>query len=276
MIARRRETVLAHVVLVVASIIALYPLVSIALLAVSPPDDRPTGLELPSSLYFGNFSEAWSRGHIASALLSSAIVTGVVVSVSVCCSLLAGYAFGTMRFPLRKLLFGVLLIGLVLPFEAMIIPMYFSFRDLGLLNTRWAVILPQIGASVAFGSYWMRSYFQTAPRELIDAARMDGASSLRTLRSVLLPLAAPALTTLAALLFLFTWNDFLLALVMIPDNRSAQTAPLALSFFAGDERNQQPPVTAAAAILVALPVLIAYVALQRRFVRGMYAGAVKG
>jgi raffinose/stachyose/melibiose transport system permease protein len=272
----RRENVAAHLILVVASIVAIYPLLSILMLALSPPGERPTGLAMPSELYFGNFSAAWTRGHFASALLSSAIVTFAVVLTSVALSVVAGYAFGTMKFPGRDLLFGVLTIGLVLPFEAMIIPMYFKFRDVGLLNTYWAVILPQIGASVAFGTYWMRSYFKKAPKELIEAALVDGASRRRILRSVLLPLAAPAALTLGALLFLFTWNDFLLALVMLSENRDAQTAPLALSFFAGNKRNQEPAVTAAAAILVALPVLVAYVAMQRRFVRGLYAGAVKG
>lgn len=122
----------------------------------------------------------------------------------------------------------------------------------------------------------MRSFFASAPRELIDAARVDGATRLQTLSLVLLPLARPAILALATLMFLFAWNEFLLALVMVPTNADAQTAPLSLSFFAGNRRNFDAGVVAAAALIVALPVLIGYVILQRQFIRGIAEGAVKG
>ena len=265
-----------HAVLMVASAIALYPLMSILLLALNKPGERVSGFTVPSSISFDNFRTAWERGGFGSALVSSAVVATTVVVASVMLSLLAGYAFATMRFHGKNVLFIVLIAGLMLPYEALIIPLFFGFRDLGLVDSLWAVILPQIGFSVSFGTFWMRSAFEGQPQSMMEAARIDGAGTWANLWRVLVPVLRPATLSLAALLFLFAWNDFLLALVLIPQNQDAQTAPLALSFFAGQRRGGDPSVIAAAALIVALPVLIMYVLLQRRFVQGMTAGAEKG
>ena len=120
----------------------------------------------------------------------------------------------------------------------------------------------------------MRAFFRSSPRSLIEAARIDGATSFGVLRRVLLPQARPALMTLGTLVFVYTWNEFLLALVLIQDPEK-QTAPLGLSYFAGAARAGDPTKVAAASVLVAAPILVVYVFLQRHFIRGMLAGAVK-
>ncbi|GED89509.1 MULTISPECIES: carbohydrate ABC transporter permease [unclassified Streptomyces] len=275
MLTSRRQTVIGHAVLAVAAIAALYPFLSVVLLALSKPGTRQSGFTLPTSISFDNFSEAWSRGLFSQALLSSLIVAAAVVVGTIVLAVLAGYAFAAFPFPLKGLLLGLLLVGLVMPYEATVIPLYYQLRSWHLTNTYWALILPQIGLSLPFAVFWMRTFFVSTPPALREAAAVDGASRFRTLRSILLPMAAPAIGTLATLLFLFAWNEFLLALVLVPDDRSVQTAPLALSFFAGNRRNSNPGVTAAAAVIVALPVLISYIALQRRMISGMLAGAVK-
>ena len=117
--------------------------------------------------------------------------------------------------------------------------------------------------------------FEGVPTGLKDAATVDGAGRIRTLASVYLPISIGGIQTLATLLFLFTWNEFLMPLVLVSQNPEVQTAPLALSFFAGNTRNFEPTTTAAAAVLVALPILVFYVLLQRRFITGIAAGAVK-
>jgi raffinose/stachyose/melibiose transport system permease protein len=187
---------------------------------------------------------------------------------------LSGYAFGLMRFRGGTLLFYVFLLGLMVPMEAMIVPLYYDFRDLGLTDTYWGLILPQIGTSVAFGTFWMRAFFRGVPRSLVEAARIDGASSWFTLWRVLLPLARPAVLTMTVLLFMWTWNEFLLALVMVSDE-GLRTAPLGLSFFQG-RNTSDLTLLSAGSVLVALPVVVVYVFLQRHFIRGMLAGAVKG
>jgi raffinose/stachyose/melibiose transport system permease protein len=128
---------------------------------------------------------------------------------------------------------------------------------------------------VSFGTFWLRSFFTSVPSALVDAAKVDGANSWTTLWRVLFPQAKPALTVLLVLLFIFTWNEFLLALVMIQDV-SIRTAPLVLADFAGSQRGASNlPLTAAAALIVAAPVLAVYIALQRSFISGLLAGAVK-
>ena len=171
------------------------------------------------------------------------------------------------------MLFYVFLLGLVFPIEAMIVPLYFDLRDLGLTDTYWALILPQIGLSVAFGTFWMRAFFLSTPRSLVEAARIDGASSWTTLWRVLVPFGRPAILTMMVLVFMWTWNEFLLALVMV-SSENLRTAPLGLAFFQG-QHTSDLTLLAAGAVIVATPVVVVYVFLQRHFIRGMLTGAVK-
>jgi raffinose/stachyose/melibiose transport system permease protein len=162
----------------------------------------------------------------------------------------------------------------MVPEEAMVVPLYFDLRDLGLTDTYWALILPQIGMSVAFGSFWMRAFFSSAPRSIVEAARIDGASSWTTLWRVLVPFGRPAILTMMVLVFMWTWNEFLLALVMV-SSENLRTAPLGLAFFQG-QHTSDLTLLAAGAVIVATPVVVVYVLLQRHFIRGMLTGAVKG
>lgn len=271
----RLEQTIGHVILVIGAITALYPFLSVLLLAISPQSERITGFQIPTSPTFDNFVIAWTQGGFGQALLSSLIVAIFVVVLSLACSILGGYAFATMHFWGKGLLAAFLIIGLVLPYEGLIIPLYFQLNDIGLINTYWALILPQIATSVSLGVFWMRTVYANVPASLLDAAMIDGASRRVALLRVYLPISWPAVGTLATLLFLFTWNEFLMPLVLVPQNTEVQTAPLALSFFAGATRNFNASVTAAAAVIVALPILVLYVFLQRRFISGIAAGAVK-
>jgi raffinose/stachyose/melibiose transport system permease protein len=273
--AARREQLLSYAVLGVFSVIAFYPILSIVLLAMHQRSDLVTGFSLPDSLDFSTFSAAWEEGALGTGLRNSLIVAAAVSIVSAILSTLAGYAFGAMRFRGSDVLFYLLLVGLIFPYEATVIPLYYLFKDYGLTDSLWALILPQIGLSVPFGTFWMRAFFRSTPGALVEASRLDGASSLVTLWRVLLPQAWPAITTMLVLVFMWTWNEFLLALVMIQSDE-LRTAPLGLALFAGANRGSQDvTLTAAAAVIVALPVVIVYVFLQRSFIRGMFAGAVK-
>jgi raffinose/stachyose/melibiose transport system permease protein len=270
----RREQLLSYTILAVFAVVALYPIVTIVLLALHRRSDLVTGFSIPDHLSLNTFRQAWDLGGFGSGLVNSLIVAGTVAIVTAVLSTLAGYAFGAMRFRGSNALFYLLLIGLIFPYEATVIPLYYVFRDVGLTDSLWALILPQIGLSVPFGTFWMRAFFRSTPGALVEASRLDGASSLSTLWRVLLPQAWPAITTMIVLVFMWTWNEFLLALVMIQSD-SLRTAPLGLALFAGANRYSDPTLTAAAAVLVALPVVIVYVFLQRSFIRGMFAGSVK-
>ena len=270
------ERVLTYGVLMLASIFAIYPLLSIVFLALHEPGSLSTGLEIPTDPSLESFRRAWVEGGFDHALLSSAIITVSVVAASVFLSILAGYAFGTMRFRGSAALFAFLLFGVVVPWEATVYPLYYDYQRVGLTDTYLAVILPEIGLSVAFGTFWLRAFFRSAPRQLMDAARVDGASSWTILWRILVPIGRPAIVTLAILLFVFTWNDFLLSLVMI-QNEDTWTAPVALASFAGRQYDtaELREVVAAASVLVALPIVIVYIALQRQFMRGLLTGSVK-
>jgi raffinose/stachyose/melibiose transport system permease protein len=270
----RREQVLSYAVLGAFAVLALYPILSIVLLALHRRSDLVTGFAIPDHLSFDTFRQAWDLGGFNHGLVNSLIVAGTVALATAVLSTLAGYAFGAMRFRGNNALFYLLLIGLIFPYEATVIPLYYVFRDVGLTDSLWALILPQIGLSVPFGTFWMRAFFRSTPGALVEASRLDGASSFATLWRVLLPQAWPAITTMVVLVFMWTWNEFLLALVMIQSD-SLRTAPLGLALFAGANRYSDPTLTAAAAVLVALPVVIVYVFLQRSFIRGMFAGSVK-
>ena len=269
----RSERALNYAILLVFSFIALAPLVGILLAAFQRPEALTTGFSLPDGLHFDNFERAWKQAEFGSALRSSAIITVTTVAVSTVLSVLAGYAFGTMRFRGDTVLFYVFIVGLVMPFEATIIPLYYDLRRFGLTDTYWGVILPSVALSIAFGTFWMRAFFLSAPRSLIEAARIDGASSLTTLRRVLLPFGRPAVLTMMVLVFMFTWNDFLLSLVML-NSPEIQTAPLKLALFQG-RRTSDIQGLAAGAVIVALPVVVVYLFLQRHFIRGMLSGALK-
>lgn len=229
---------------------------------------------LPQTWTLENFKEAWTVGRFSQFFKNSVFVTTVVVIVSVFLSILSGYAFGQLPLPGKKLLFPLMLIGYMVPFEAVIIPLYHWMGALGLRNTYWALILPQIGLSVSFGTLWMSSFFENAPQELVDAATIDGATRWQTLWGILFPLSRPATTTLIVLIFMWTWNEFLLALVMV-QSESMRTLPVGLAFFQG-RFSSNISLMAAGAIIVALPTILIYILFQRFFIRGMLGGAIKG
>ena len=268
------ERTVTYLVLGCFAVLALIPLVGVLLAAMHPSGALLSGFSLPSSLSFDTFRLAWNEGQFSSLMTSSMIVAVVVVAMTTVLSIPAGFAFGTMRFPGADLLFYVMLTGIVVPFEALIVPLYYAFRDHGLTDSYWGLIWPQTALSISFGTFWMRAFFRSVPTELADAARVDGASSWRILWRVLVPIGRPAILTMVLLVFMWTWNEFLLALVMISD-QAHRTAPLGLSAFQSRYGVDIPGVSAAA-VYVAAPVVVLYVLLQRQFLRGMLAGSLKG
>ena len=273
----RREKILSYAILLIFTVFSVFPFISTTLVAFNPPDATVGGLAIPQTWSLGSFIAAWSDpdAGIGRSLFNSMFLATVVVFASVLLSILAGYAFGTMKFRGKSALFYFFLIGLIVPYEATIIPLFYEFRGLRLTDTYWAMILPDIGGSVAFGTFWMTSFFRSFPRELLDAARTDGASTWQTLWRVIVPAAGAPIFALATILFIWTWNNLLLAIVMI-SNSQLQMAPAALNYFVGRQFGINYQVTSAAAVLVALPVLIVYYVLQRRYGADVLAGSLKG
>ena len=267
----RAERSANYAVLLLFAVIALFPVALILTTALSPDAIGAGGSAL--SLEFGNFAEAWNQGRFGSYMRTSVIVAVLVVTLSTVFSIMAGYAFGTMNFRGSQVIFYVLLLGIMVPAEALVVALYFDLRTLGLTNTLVAIVMPQVAQSVAFGTVWMRTYFRSSSREVVEAARIDGAGHWRTLWGVLVPMGRPAITTMIVLVFMWTWNEFLIPLIMATDE-SLRTAPLGLAFFQG-QYTAGTSLLAAGAVLVAVPVVLVYLVLQRHFIRGMVEGAVK-
>ena len=170
-----------------------------------------------------------------------------VVPISVLIATMAGFALGHLRIPGNKAILVLFLLGLTLPFEAVIMPIYYQITDLGLLNTRWAIILPLIGLYMPFAVYWMRTHFINMPKEISEAARVDGAGLWQLFWRVHVPLARPAMASLAILLSVWTWNQFLLPIVLV-DDPTKRTMAGALGAFQGQWGDRHPaPVRRVAA-----------------------------
>ncbi|MDL4776534.1 MULTISPECIES: carbohydrate ABC transporter permease [Thermomonosporaceae] len=258
-----RERWLNHAILVVFAVIALFPMIGVVATALSLPDADP-----------GVFADAWREGHFALYLRNSLIVSTVTVVAGTLLSITAGYALGALRFRGSGPLFLLFLAGLTIPTEAVVVPLYFDLRSAGLDNTYAGVILPQTAQSVAFGAFWMRAYFRGVPRSLLEAARMDGASSWTTLWRVLVPMGRPAILTMVVLTSMWTWNEFLLPLVILNADDGVRTAPLGLSFFQGGHQTDYA-LLMAGALIIAAPIVAVYLFLQRHFIAGMLSGAIK-
>jgi raffinose/stachyose/melibiose transport system permease protein len=267
--------ILTYLLLTFFLLLVFLPILGIVLSAFKTNTEVVRGpFALPQVWLTDNFVNAWTTGRFSGYFQSSVIVVVPVVVVSVFLSTITGYAFGVLLFPGRRLLFYAILIGFMVPFEAVVIPLYHMLRGVNLTNTYWALILPQIGLSFSFGTFWMTSYFRSAPTELMDAAAIDGCNRWQTLWLVLWPLARPAVLTLVVLLFMWTWNEFLLALVLVQDE-GLRTLPVGLAFFQG-RFTADIPRLAAGALVVAGPIVLVYAFFQRHFIQGILGGSVKG
>ena len=270
----RLEWLGTRAVMLFALMSIVIPLLVITTTALEPPSSLNTGLSWPAHPHWGNFVSAWSVAGFSTLMRSSAIVAVAVVPVGVILATCAGYAFGTIDFPGKRVIFACLMIGLAVPYEAIVIALYYNLKSVGLTNTYLSVILPLIGAFMPFGAFWMRNHFANTPVALIEAAQMDGASDLTILTKVLLPNSRAALSTLAVLYFMWTWNQFLLVLIMIQDP-ARETAPLGLALFVGQYTTNLPLLSAGTLIVIA-PVMIVYMIFQRQFIAGLAHGAIKG
>jgi raffinose/stachyose/melibiose transport system permease protein len=271
----RVQVVVNYTILILCVIVALYPIVGIFTASLYPSGSEPSGFGLlPSSFNWRNYVTAWTDGHFSTYFRSSAIVAAAVVVGSTFLSILGGFAFGAMRFRGSKTIFYLFILGLIIPTEAVIVSLYYDLQSLHLIDTYWALILVEVSGEVAFGVFWMRASFMSVPRSLLEAARIDGASSWTVLWKILVPYARPSILTLMVLTFADSWNEFFLALVLTTKDKFL-TAPAGLQVFSSKYLTDVPLVSAGAAI-VAIPVLIVFVIFQRDFIRGVLTGAVKG
>jgi len=221
-----------------------------------------------------NYPEAWVATKIGALYWNSVYISTVSMVVTVAISALAGYGLGRLAFPGKSYVYGLILIGLTIPIQIALIPLFVNLRALGLMNTPFALIGPYTAFGLAFGTYIMKGFFEELPRELEEAARIDGAGDLRIFWQIMLPLTRPALATISIFLFLQNWNEFLFALTFITES-SMRTLPTGIYALLSNEFYGNYPLLAAALVLFSLPVLVLYFVFQQQFIEGLTAGALK-
>jgi len=278
----RRYRIFIHVAAVVVSLIFLAPLAWLAIASVSSPVELlQVPLKwIPSNISFSRYEQIFSSSgenifaNFRAALLNSVIVASATVAISMTVGVFGAYAFARLRFRLSRATLLLFLSTYMIPPIALVIPMYLIMVKLGLLNSRLGLIIVYCSFTTPFVLWIMGNYFQTIPRELEDAARIDGCTRIGALFRVILPLSRPGLLSTTLFAFLIAWDEFLYALVFTSTNAS-KTIPVAIAEFTG-RYTTDFGLQAAGGILALLPPVLIAVAFQRYIVGGLSAGAVKG
>jgi raffinose/stachyose/melibiose transport system permease protein len=253
----------------------ILPFISIFVTALHPSGTVPSGLEWPADPQWGNFVEAFRVAQMPALLASSSFIVIAVVPVSLIISTMAGFAIGLLRIPGSRVLLFLFVFGLTLPsFAGIIIPIYFLERAMGIYNTRFAIVLPLIAIYMPFSVFWMRAHFVNMPGEITESARVDGATAWDMFWQIHLPLARAPIASLGILLSIWTWNQFLICLVLVEDP-TQRTMAGALGAFQGHYATDIP-LLCAGTILILLPTLIIFMLFQRQIIAALLQGAVKG
>lgn len=274
-------TSLSHLLLVGVSIIVLYPVLWVVRMALTPSQSFAIGFApIPSNPSLQNFKDVvlhsdlagtWVFGH---QLANSLVISSVTALVGVGLATSAAYAFSRFTFPGQRLGLMSLLVTQMFPGTMMMIPLYILLDKVGLLDTKTGLVLVYATTSIPFSTFMLKGYFDTIPRELEEAARMDGASTLRIFFGIILPLARPAIAITALFSFMTAWNEFILAAKFMSAETS-YTLPVVLQGYVG-EKSTAWGHFAAGAILVSVPVMALFFLLQKNLVEGLTAGSVKG
>ena len=266
--------VISQILLSLVALLFLVPIIWMVLSALKPSAEVFT---VPPKLFgseirFSNFAEAWNYLPFGRFILNTIWVAGVGTLITLVASTTAGYAFARLNFKFQGGLFILYLSTLIVPQEVIVIPMFLVMQQLGWVNSYQALILPW--AFTAFGTFLLRQFFMTIPKELEEAAKIDGCGHLRILRSVIIPISAPAIAVLAVFTFITYWNSFLWPLIIVNDT-SKMTIPLGLELFLG-QQGQRWELLMAAATISMVPTVILVLALQKYLVKGIALSGLGG
>ncbi len=254
-----------------------FPLLFLLSTSVKTPQQlqSPENSFFPTSLNWTNFTDAVAKANLVQAAgnsLQVALLTTVIVTLV---SLPAAYALARFQTKLRGIATGWILLSQVFPFILIVIPLFLVLKQIGLINNLFGLVLVYTVWSLPFALWMLRGYVTAVPVELEEAGAIDGATKLRVLRSIVLPLLAPGLVATSLFTFISSWNEFFFALVLIKDP-NLETLPLTLARFVGAEGQVQLGQLAAASLLATIPSLVFFLLIQRRLTSGLMSGAVKG
>ena len=270
----RTGTIAVNAVLAAATIAAIFPLLwmlAVSFMAPGEASTYPPPL-VPAHPTLANYRELFAHAGIGRYLANSVFLAVAATALSLVFNTMAGYAFAKLRFAGRDRLFKLMLGALVIPGQVAMVPLFLLLKQMGLVNTYGGVIVPAL-ASI-FGIFLVRQYALSIPDDLLEAARIDGASEWRIFSAIVVPLLRPILVTLAVFTLLGTWNDFMWPLIVLSDQH-LYTLPVALASLAR-EHVQDNELMMAGSVLTTMPVLVVFLVLQRYYLRGLMMGSVKG
>lgn len=258
---------------------ALLPVLWILSLSLKPTSTVKDGKLIPSEITFDNYKAIFKAGNnnvFNSALLNSIGIGLITTFIAVLIGGMAAYAVARLDFPGKKVLVGIALLIAMFPQISLVTPIFNIWRHVGLFDTWAGLIIPYITFALPLAIYTLSAFFREIPWDLEKAAKMDGASPGQAFRKVIAPLAAPGIVTAAILVFIFAWNDLLLALSLTA-TKAATTAPVAIANFTGSSQFEEPTGSiAAGAMVITVPIIVFVLIFQRRIVTGLTSGAVKG
>lgn len=266
---------LIHVVLIGYAIIVVYPLLIMLVSSVKTTGEifaDPLGL-FPEVVRLANYAEAWDRANFGTFFRNSIFVCVISVSLILFFGSMAAYVLARFSFPGNRLVYLLFLAGFMIPVRLAIVPLFIMMRDLHLLDTLWSLIVIYIAAGMPFTIFLMVNFFRHIPRDLEDAAVLDGAGPFQVYYQIMLPLVRPALATVGLFHFLNVWNDFFFPLIFIR-SENLRTVPLGVSTFFGEYSNEWSLMFAALSISI-MPVIIVYLMASKQFIAGLTSGAIK-
>lgn len=264
-----------YIILILLAIVWIVPIFTLVATAIKSKGDFYSGMslfDLPDKIAWSNFTNAITKGRLLTYMKNDLIVSGLKVPLGIFVEALAAFALTRLQVRNRQGLFIFFLIGMMLPMQTALVPINVIFSKLGLLNSYFGLFYVYIGFGISFGILILRGFFQGIPKEMDEAAYIDGCNKWQLFAKIILPVAKPAIATLVITDFLSTWNEYLLASVIINDN-AKKTVPVGIMTFVG-EHGTDYGYLCAGVLLSVIPVIIVYLVFQRHFVEGM-AGAVK-
>jgi len=272
---RRRSDWVLLIAVILGALVIMVPFYLILVNAFKSPIDYATSgpFALPQAIDFTGIQNFWERVNFPEKVWNSIFISGTVAVLAVLISLLNAFAIGVGRVRGRSWIVLLFLLANLLPQEALLYPLYYMFKSVHLYDNVWSVIIVFTVIQAAFGTYLLASVLGTFPKEVLEAASIDGATRWQILWRVVFPITRPTLSVLLIFFFIWTWNEFLIPLTFLPSNAN-QTVPVAISVLTGD-RLMDVTTTAGAALLSIIPTIIFFLIFQRTLTRGITAGAVK-
>ena len=231
-------------------------------------------ISLPDEIVWSNYPKAWETGNFETYFKNSIICMVATVIFVLFLALLGAYVLSYHEFRGKQIVISVIMLGVLIPFTQIMIPLFHTLRGMNLLNTLWAIILPQTAMQISFSVFLMRGFMRELPKSVIESARLDGANEVQTLLHIVTPLVRPALVALIIFTAVSSWNNFMLPTVMIQRD-VMRTVPVGLNYFK-DQHFTNFPMMCAAANIIIIPILMIYLVFQKKMIQGMTVGSIKG